>query len=283
MKKIAGVVVTYNRPNILKKCLESILAQTVVPNQIFVIDNSPEHGTRKMIKECFPFIEYKHFPNNIGSEGGYYEGIKLAYKNSDYIWLLDDDCTSKRNALAELIKWAAILEKESKVGAVRSARSWDKGNDLSVIEIEDLFAWQGIMILSETVKKIGLPIKNLFLYGGDIEYGLRIRKAGYQIYLVFSSKIESLDSSKKVKRSFWKIKTESYAQLFRIYYSYRNELWVYLKYKAFIKILKLLLYGAKNFCFHAVSGEIREAFTILEGIRDGAKKRLGKCRKYLPL
>lgn len=281
MEKIAGVVVTYNRPCILKKCLENMLAQTVVTNQIFVIDNSPKYDTGEMIKRYFPFIKYRHFPHNIGSAGGYYEGINLAHKDSDYIWLLDDDCTSKRNTLAELIKWTAILGKEGRVGAVRSTPRWHKNNDLSTIEVEDM-AWRGTVIPSAMIKQIGLPLKNLFLYGGDMEYGLRIRKAGYRIYDVFSSRIKYMDYSKRVKRIFWKIKIESYTQLFRIYYSYRNELWVYLKYKMFTKTLKLLLCGAKNFCFFAVNGEIKEAFAIAEGIRDGIRKVLGKCHRYLP-
>ncbi len=282
MEKIAAVVVTYNRPHILKKCLESMLAQTVVPERIYVIDNSPGTDTRSMIETYFSFVKYEHFPDNIGSEGGYCEGIKLAYEDSDYVWLLDDDCVSEKNALAELLKWAIMLGKEGKVGAVRSARSWDSEKDSPILEIEDLFAWRGTLVSSEVVKKTGLPEKTLFLYGGDMEYGLRIRKAGYRMYLIFSSRIDSLDFSGKIQGKIGTVRTESYTQPFRIYYAYRNELWVHIKYREYFKALKLFLHGVKNFCFHITGGKIKRAIAILDGITDGAKKKLGKRRKYLP-
>ncbi|MFQ5952676.1 MAG: glycosyltransferase [Candidatus Omnitrophota bacterium] len=282
MKKVAGVVVTYNRPDLLKKCLESVLAQSLSPDRIIIIDNSPKDDTREMVEKYFPSVVYRHFPDNIGSEGGYYEGIKLACEDNDYVWLLDDDCISEREALAELVKWAEELKKEHKVGAVRSARPWDKGEGLSILEIEDLFAWRGTMILSETVKGTGLPEKDLFLYGGDIEYGLRMGDAGYHMYLVYPSKISSMGYSEKLKKDFGMVRAESYAQPFRIYYSYRNELWIYAKYKRTVKLLKLLLHGAKNFCFHIFSRRKKEAIAILDGIKDGFGGKLGKSDKYLP-
>ncbi|MEA3490193.1 MAG: glycosyltransferase [Candidatus Omnitrophota bacterium] len=282
MKKITAVVVTYKRPDYLKKSLESMRKQAVLPDKIIVIDNSPGNETQRMIEEHFPFVGYRHFPDNIGSEGGFSEGIRLAYKDSDYVWLFDDDCISGKNALSELIKWAEMLEKEAKVGAVRSARPWDRRDDVPVLEIEDLIAWRGAMIFSEVVERVGLPEKDFFLYGGDIEYGLRIRKAGYRIYLVFSSKINSLEYSKKIRRKFGRILTESYRQPFRIYYSYRNELWVHMKHKRYREVLKIVLCGLKNFCFHIFNGEVREAGAIIEGFGDAFRDRLGKHKKYLP-
>lgn len=282
MRKIAGVVVTYNRPDILEKCLKSMLEQSVLPDRIFVIDNSPNNNTREMMGKRFPQIKYEHHPDNIGSEGGYYEGVKLACAESDYIWLLDDDCISERGALAELVRWIDELQKKEKVGAVRSARAWDKSDGPPVKEIEDLFAWRGTLISSEAVRTIGLPEREFFLYAGDIEYGLRMKKTGYKIYLVFSSKIESLDFTNKQKKRVGKVRAEFYTQPFRIYYSYRNELMVYIKHKKFLKALKLMLYGFKNICFCIFSGQLKEAFATLEGIIDGARKRTGKNYKYLP-
>jgi hypothetical protein len=109
-----------------------------------------------------------------------------------------------------------------------------------------------------------------------------MREHDYKIFLIFSSKIHSLDFSEKVKKGSGKMKIESYAQPFRIYYAHRNEMRVYIEHRKFTKVLKLLFYSFKNVCFYVFSGRSKEAFTVLEGIADGIKKKLGKNSKYSP-
>lgn len=48
MNKIAAVVVTYNRKELLKKCIQHILEQTVDSLDIVVIDNGSTDGTEKI-------------------------------------------------------------------------------------------------------------------------------------------------------------------------------------------------------------------------------------------
>lgn len=283
MARAIGVVVAFKRPESLDKCLRSMCGQSYQLSKVFVIDNSPTDVARAVVNKYSPLTEYRHFPNNIGSEGGYCEGVRLAAAEGDYVWLLDDDSVSETDALAELMNWASALKKEGKVGAVRSARAWDRQDGPPVKEITDLFAWRGTLISSAAVKEIGLPQKELFLYGGDIEYGLRMREAGYKIYLVYSSRIESLELSKKVTGGQGMIGMESYAQPYRIYYSYRNELWVYLDHKRYGRVVKLVLAGTKDFFIHLLQGQLRRAFAICDGMGDALSGRLGKNDKYLPL
>lgn len=280
--RVAGVVVTYDRPDMLKLCLESMAEQSTPPKRIVVIDNSPNENTRRVIEKYFPFVTYKHFPENIGSEGGYREGVRLAYRSCDYVWLLDDDCTAQKTALEELLKWADDLSKSVKVGALRSARAWDKESGAPILEIDDLFAWRGTLIASWAVKNIGLPEDDLFLYGGDIEYGLRMRAEGYRIYMVFSSRIGSLELSEKVRGGSGLVRSEAYKQPFRIYYSFRNELIVQIKYARAGMVLRLLLHGFKNLCFFAVNDRGGQFRAVIEGIWDGLRGVRGKDRRYVP-
>ena len=37
--KISIIIPTYNRPNDLNKCLQSVLEQTVIPNEIVIVDD----------------------------------------------------------------------------------------------------------------------------------------------------------------------------------------------------------------------------------------------------
>ena len=281
--KICGVMVAYGRPDMFEKGLESMLVQSLPLDRIFVIDNSPTDAARATVQKHYPLTEYRHFPENIGSEGGYAEGIRMASVDHDLIWLMDDDCVAEPRALEEMVGFIKDMGEREKIGAVRSARAWDKQQDgPPVKEIDDLFAWRGTLISSAAIKEIGLPKKELFLYGGDIEYGLRMRYAGYKIYLVYSSRIESLELSQKVKGGAGTLGMESYVQPYRIYYSYRNELRVYLDHRRYGRVMKLLLAGTKGFFVHLAQGEPGRAFAICDGVGDALRKRLGKSLKYVP-
>jgi len=150
-----------------------------------------------------------------------------------------------------------------------------------VLEISDLIAWRGALVSSSVVKDIGFPEKDFFLYAGDIEYGLRMRKAGYKIYLVLSSRIESLELSPKHRSKFF-IKTELYKQPFRVYYAYRNELMVFLRYRMRREACRFVLRGIVNICFSILSGRFAQAAAIIRGITDAFRNKLGKVPRYLP-
>lgn len=86
--KVAAVVVTYNRKELLRECLNALLNQTRPLDEIIVIDNASTDGTQEMIAKEFPYITYVLMSENIGGAGGFHEGMKLAYeKGYDWIWV----------------------------------------------------------------------------------------------------------------------------------------------------------------------------------------------------
>lgn len=88
--KVAAVVVTYNRKELLRECLQALLNQTRPLDEIIVVDNASTDGTDQMIPEEFPQITHVRLPENIGGAGGFHEGMKLAYeKGHDWIWVMD--------------------------------------------------------------------------------------------------------------------------------------------------------------------------------------------------
>ena len=50
-EKIAAVVVTYNRKDLLKECLDALLNQTRPLDSIILIDNASTDGTPEFLKE----------------------------------------------------------------------------------------------------------------------------------------------------------------------------------------------------------------------------------------
>ena len=49
---------TYNRKNLLKRALESVVSQLNPKIEILVSDNASDDGTDEMIAESFPMVRY---------------------------------------------------------------------------------------------------------------------------------------------------------------------------------------------------------------------------------
>ena len=103
MKKVAVIIVTYNRLEKLKMNLQCILQQTVRPYIIYVIDNASTDGTdlyMQNYKISDPLLKYIRMNENQGGAGGFYVGIRQAYEDGvDYIWGMDDDAFLEKDAL----------------------------------------------------------------------------------------------------------------------------------------------------------------------------------------
>lgn len=101
--KIAAVVVTYNRIELLKQCIDSLRNQSHTLDEIIIINNSSTDGTIEWLETQYDltFITQE----NSGSAGGQYTGIKTAYeKGYDWIWCIDTDIILQHNALENLVK-----------------------------------------------------------------------------------------------------------------------------------------------------------------------------------
>lgn len=121
---ICAVVVTYNRKELLIKCLNSILNQTLKTDAIYIVDNNSTDNTNQLLQQeeflskDFQLtdkktsseltkddvkIKYIHLPENMGGAGGFYEGVKQAYEdNYDWVWIMDDDAFPTTECLEKL-------------------------------------------------------------------------------------------------------------------------------------------------------------------------------------
>ncbi len=104
------LVPTYNRAHFLKECLDSIIAQTVPPNQIIVINDGSTDDTKAVLKPYLRRIEYLERRN-----GGKSSALNLGLSKvtGHYVWILDDDNVALPDALEHLV---AKLEQEPELG-----------------------------------------------------------------------------------------------------------------------------------------------------------------------
>ena len=91
---VSIIVLSYNRPQQTKKCIESIYLKTKTSFELIVIDNGSDYENYKPIKDLakqLKYIRVIRLPNNIGVASGRNYGANLA--KGKYIVFLDDDIT----------------------------------------------------------------------------------------------------------------------------------------------------------------------------------------------
>lgn len=86
---VSVIIPTYNRPGLLKQTLASVLAQTVAPSEIIVIDNGTNDDTRAMLETDYgSAVTYVKVPPE-GVQAARNAGIARA--QGAWIAMLDDD------------------------------------------------------------------------------------------------------------------------------------------------------------------------------------------------
>lgn len=94
--EISVVVPTFNRADVLRRSLESVLAQTLLPAEIVVVDDASTDGTDGVIGEIgSELVRYVRLPARSGSQAARNHGIReargnwIAFQDSDDEWLPD--------------------------------------------------------------------------------------------------------------------------------------------------------------------------------------------------
>lgn len=192
--KIAAVVITYNRCDLLARCLKALDDQTVKPDIIYVVDNASTDDTPDFLasKPTNIPLEIVSLPENTGGAGGFYTGLKTAYETGryDYFWLMDDDGVPAPQCLENLLKLVPMDYIAPLVLDI------DSPKDLAFLylgpknldEVYEQFGehgiitgysspFNGILISRHLVKDIGYPRKEYFIWGDETDYSLRAANA----------------------------------------------------------------------------------------------------------
>jgi GT2 family glycosyltransferase len=139
VRRIAAVVVTRDRPVLLRQALDALRGQTRPPQHIIVVDNASaaptvellrmlmaRQGKREAMSETTaetvrePTLEVLRSDLNLGGAGGFALGLERACAAGfDWVWLLDDDAIARPAALYELER--VLPELDANVGAVCGA------------------------------------------------------------------------------------------------------------------------------------------------------------------
>lgn len=206
--KVNAVVVTYNRLDLLKECIDALEKQTYKINKIIIVDNFSNDGTRSFLKQFCDNNKFviEYLDSNQGGAGGFNHGIKKSFNyDCDWIWVMDDDTIPLPNALEVMINNKYINENIEKIGFTSSNVLWSNNEaglinipmpdndynkylDNNIIKLKHT-TFVSFLVRSDVVKEVGLPYKEFFIWGDDVEYSRRIYNKGYENYLINHSKV----------------------------------------------------------------------------------------------
>lgn len=196
--KVCGVVVTYNRKDLLLRNIESLLAQTY-PLDILIYDNASTDGTADYLKEkgmlSLSNVIYVRSDANLGGAGGFCNGEKEALKrNYDYIWLMDDDgycvnqdtlrnlinkCGSDRQILNSIV----VRDIES-LAPTFNIGGYTTYAEVTAHSVENELVGVGnpynaTLLPKSCFEEIGFTDSRFFICGDEYDFVARSKKAGY--------------------------------------------------------------------------------------------------------
>ena len=91
VEDISVVIPTFNRRDLLKRAINSVINQTIKPNEIIVIDNGSTDQTYQMVSSLFPDINFLTETKR-GVSAARNKGITqskskwIAFLDSDDVW-----------------------------------------------------------------------------------------------------------------------------------------------------------------------------------------------------
>lgn len=202
------IVVNWNGGQVTLDCLESLRTVSYPRHVVLLVDNGSTDGVVQAVRKTLPSVVIIENGSNLRFAGGNNVGIGHAMQaGADAVLLLNNDTTVAPDFLTHLV---SRLRESPAVGALSPkiyyhdspTRLWYAGGELSfwsgtmrhtgIREVDsgqyDLphpteFATGCCMLVRrDAVEKAGMLDEAYYMYTEDVDWSMRIRKAGFTIY-----------------------------------------------------------------------------------------------------
>jgi GT2 family glycosyltransferase len=210
--EVGVIILTMNQRDRTLKCLDSLQAKEGPPFQIVLWDNGSQDGTAEAVHEAFSQVLVHHHPSNLGVASGRNAGAELAIKTFDptHLLFLDNDMLVEPGFVGALMK---PFTEDDRVGQtqakLRFMHNRDLLNDGGGARINFLL-WQitpvgygevdrgqhdtiqecvacggAMMVRTDVFQELGGFDSTFDPFGPeDLDFSLRLQKAGYQALYV---------------------------------------------------------------------------------------------------
>lgn len=294
MRKVCAVIVTYNRPQLLCRCVKALLGQSVVPD-IIIYDNHSSMDTKGTLQEANLLSErvfYHYADENTGGAGGFYYGMHMAMEEGyDDLLLMDDDGYAvSTSTVAELIRVReevgenaivnslVVCEPETLKLSFSIDRSYDgkemiKRAQNGILE-GFINPFNGTLVSAKVVEKIGYPRKEYFVYGDENEYTLRALRNDVKLFTAVNSLYYHPTNVGSLKKIFGFYVAVNDTPMWKTYCAARNRTHFMKEYYGFLTVAKHIVRCYIDIPFR--KKRFHRVKTVTRGIRDGLHGRFDR-------
>lgn len=261
--KVSLVILTYNRPTLLKKQLICVASINYRPFDVVVVDNNSDQPVTDIVNE-YQFVRLIQMEANLGVAGRN-RGIEAA--EGDIVITLDDDVhgisDSDINTLITLFQNSSIgavcfKVMDAETNAIINWCHHRKQEEFSEKTFLTEEITEGAVAFRKSVLgQAGLYPEEFFISHEGPDLALRIMNCGYRV--IYTPDIVVHHSHSSIGRPGWR----------RYYYDTRNLIWLVLRNYPFLPGLKRLVVGLGAMAIYA----LRDGYFWywLKGIFDGIK------------
>lgn len=215
--KIYSIILNWNNYRDTSDCIRSILASSLLPDKIIIIDNDSRDGSLAKLKNSYvkyPNIQFIRNPRNVGFAAGINIGIRMALKDqAEFVFLLNNDAVVERDCIHEL-KYEILKNPRNGIAGPRifyfnePNRIWHGGGQFNsaltgvVIKeknkeekntgtaVGDITFLTACAMLIRTIvfEQIGLFDEEYFFYDEDLDFCIRAQRSKFKLNYIPSAK-----------------------------------------------------------------------------------------------
>jgi GT2 family glycosyltransferase len=205
---VSIIVLNYNSRDDTLACLRSLEHLTYLYVEVIVVDNGSTDGTVEAVREQFPDVTLMPTGANLGFTGGNNVAIRYALnKGADYIMLLNNDTIVAPDMIDRMLN---ALERDPSLGVVGpliyyydqpevvwsagGSIDWqrgmtrmagigeeDKGQFGENARAVDFVSGCALLARRAVWERVGLLDDQFFMYYEEIEWCVRVNRAGFKI------------------------------------------------------------------------------------------------------
>ena len=204
------MAVTFNRRDLVTRLVTETGRGTVLPDEILVVDNASTDDTVEVLRglESPVPVTVVELGRNTGGAGGFHAGLAAAIeRGADLVWMMDDDGAPASDCLELLLPHmahhdfvgpAVVAEQDESrlcfpIRLPGRTRVVHRMADVEAAAVDGLVAdvvipFNGVLVTRDLVERIGLVREEFFIWGDDVEYLWRARRAGARIATVVAAR-----------------------------------------------------------------------------------------------
>lgn len=211
------VIVNWNTRDLLRECLEQIPpAAAGLVYEVIVVDNGSQDGSVAMLREEFPQVLVTENAENVGFPKAVNQGMSQC--RGRYIALINSDIMTSPGSLARMVDHlekhpqtaAAAPQLIGRQGHMQYSGGYAPSPRTGLLQLVELQALAGgrshglfvrardsqkpqsvdwlcaacMVLRRRAVDEAGMLDDSHFMYAEDLEYGIRLRRGGWQLHLL---------------------------------------------------------------------------------------------------